>query len=141
MPMEPLRFRAAAPLGVRRALVTSEQALAQRVQFVLETRPGTLPWRPSFGCDLAKLVGEPATDHNLALARFHVERAVGRWLAEVSVLRCDISIKMLNDPNDRPRAPTAEAALVALGTHAELIVHLELQTPDGPARVSAAVVP
>jgi phage baseplate assembly protein W len=45
-------------LDAQRPWLDGDRALATRIRMVLETRPGHVPWRPTFGCDLAGLVGE-----------------------------------------------------------------------------------
>lgn len=116
--------------------------LAARVRMVLETRPGTLPWRPDFGCDLAALVGEPATSARMGEVRWKVEQAVRRWVPAVKVARCRVTVVPLReDDAGFAQAPLAERAVVALGTRALLEVSLELETTLGPMALHAQIAP
>lgn len=132
----------AGPLGVPRATQSGAEALETRLRLVLETRPGRLPWRPTFGCDLASLQGEPATPANLSRASFVVEQALQRWLPEVKVLRCAVQSAPLPTLHARePSTPAGEGALLSLGVHAELRVELDLASPLGALHVSTALLP
>jgi hypothetical protein len=132
----------AVPLGAARPRQQGLDALESRLRLVLETRPGRLPWRPDFGCDLVNLQGEPATPANLSRAAFVVEVALQRWLPDVKVQRCEVRADPLPSPHGRdPSTPAGEGALLSLGVHAELRVELDLFTALGPLHVSAAVTP
>lgn len=116
--------------------------LGARVRMVLETRPGTLPWRPEFGCDLADLVGKPATSAKIGEVRWKIEQAVRRWVPSVRVARCRVAVVPLReDGADFARAPLAERAVMALGTRALLEVSLELETTFGPMALHAQIAP
>jgi hypothetical protein len=132
----------ACPIGVPRPRQSGLEALETRLRLVLETRPGQLPWRPEFGCDLASLQGEPATTANLSRASFVVEQALQRWLPDVRVLRCQVTSELLPSPHARdPSTPPGEGALLSLGVHAELRVELDLVSPQGALHVSTALQP
>jgi phage baseplate assembly protein W len=60
--MKPL-LDPAVPLGP--AAATRQDDVPTRVRMVLGTRPGQLPWRPTFGCDLDRFVGQPVTTSRL----------------------------------------------------------------------------
>ena len=119
-----------------------DDATAERVRMVLETQPGTLPWRPDFGCDLAGLIGQPATSGRLGEVRWRVEQAVRRWVPGVKVARCHVETASLIDPPpDRPAGvPLAEAALMSLGSQVSLEVSLDLETPQGPLLLTAQLM-
>ena len=129
-------------IGAARPWVHGDEELLERVRLVLETRPGQLPWRPEFGCDLESLVGQPATSGRLTEVRWRVERALARWLPDVNVERCVVRAI----PHDSPglvaaTTPVAESALLGLGTQADLEVSLELTGPQGALTVQAQLTP
>lgn len=119
-----------------------DEAVATRVRLVLETPLGALPWRPDFGCDLAGLVGQPATAARLNEVRWRVEQAVRRWVPTVKVARCRVETLSLLEPgSERPAGvPLAELALMSLGTQVAVEVNLDLETPQGPLHLSAQLL-
>lgn len=130
------------PLTTPRPYLGGMETIEARLRLVLETRPGRLPWRPDFGCDLASVVGEPATPQNLTRARFHVERAVARWVPEVKLKRCECRVIPRPDSVPIPgSAPAGEGALLSLGSQAVLSIQLELETTLGPLQLSTTVQP
>ncbi len=130
------------PLGPVRSQGASLQQIAQRVQMVLDTRPGQLPWRPDFGCDLGTTVGESITDASLAVVRWRIMDAISRWVPEVTIM--DLQLDLVRDDGmgidsaDR-RIPIAEAALVRFGVQSSIHVRLELETVEGPLVLDASV--
>lgn len=137
-------FHPSVPVGVSDPWVTHDQALSARVSMVLETRPGTLPWRPDFGCDLSSLVGRPATPQRLNEARWRVEEALARWIPEVEVVQVQVNVVPLSQWTrgfKAPRVPLAESALLSLGVQAALEVEVELKAPMGPVALTAVVSP
>ena len=137
--MEPIHDLAV-PMGPSRTQVATLEQIAQRVQMVLDTRPGQLPWRSDFGCDLGATVGESITDASLAVIRWRIIDAVTRWVPEVKTvdLRLDLvrNEGMGVDSADR-RIPIAEAALVRFGVQSSIQVRLELETVAGPLVLQA----
>lgn len=131
----------AVPLGARSPWLDGTAALEARLRLVLETRPGRVPWRPEFGCDLEALVGEPATPQNLNRARFHVEQALARWLPDLKVHRLAVEVEPIGTPAAGGDAPAGEGALVSLGTQGVLVVRVEIATPWGPLTLSTPVQP
>ena len=130
----------ALPFGARDPWLRGDVAWAERVRIVLETRPGTLPWRPDFGCDLGKLVGQPATPARVGEVRWKIEQAVRRWVPSVRVARCRVELVPLDDGDavkSGPKLPLAEVALLCLGTQVALEVSLDLETPQGPLSLQA----
>ncbi len=116
--------------------------VAQRLQMVLNTKPGTIPWRPEFGCDLSSLVGQPATAQALQAARDRVESAIRSSLPDVEVEKCQVRLGAHTGSGaelEHPSIPLAEAALLRLGVQAGLVVTLEVRIPEGSATVSASV--
>ena len=139
-----LFFDPSLPLGRRSPYLDSEQALASRIRTVLETRPGRIPWRPTFGCDLSGLVGQPATVQRLNEARWRVEEALRRWIPEANVIRCQVRVVNYTDPGTLRgyhHVPLAESALLSLGIEAGLEVLIDVETPAGAIAVQAMVEP
>lgn len=117
-------------------------AIGERVRLVLETRPGTLPWRPDFGCELDALVGQPLTAARLQEVRIAVQRAIESALPEVVVREIDLRLKTdLGAPTrERPRdLPIAEASLVPFGSGAGLDISLLLEGPGGTYSVGLSL--
>jgi phage baseplate assembly protein W len=137
-------FDPALTLGDRRPFLAGEDALAWRVRTVLETRPGDVPWRPDFGCDLSSLVGQPATIQRVNEARWRVEEAIRRWIPEAGVVRCDVRVVVFDEGGRgrHPRTvPLAESALMSLGSQAALEVELDVETEAGPVSIEAVFEP
>ena len=129
-------------LGARKAYLRGDEAVAYKLQAVLETRPGQLPWQPQFGCDLTALVGQPATAQRMAEARWKVEQAVKQWVPEVELLDCRVQVVALETGHERgrdPATPLAEAALLNLGSQAVLEVELDVMTDQGLLAMQAQV--
>lgn len=129
-------------LGARQPYVRGERAFAERIRMILETRPGTLPWRPDFGCDLDDLIGQPATVQRIGEARWRVEHALRRWLPEVKVNSCQVQLSRAEGGGEDVRrrdVPMAESALLALGMQATLEVLLDVETPAGPLSLQAII--
>ncbi len=123
-----------------RGLARPSEALSQRVQLVLSTRPGDLGWKPEFGCDLAQLVGRPASNVTRVLAEQSITTALRTWIPEVSVRSCRVAARTLPSPAWSPHGPV-ERALVPLGVQATLTVDLVLDAEQGPAALSLEVEP
>lgn len=120
------------------------EALTARVRMVLETRPGRLPWRPDFGCDLEGLAGQPATGATLQLARMRIEEALERWVPHVEIRRVDVRFATREGQGlgrSSAEVPPAEAALMKIGAQGWMDVRLDLVGEVGPLRLNAAVRP
>ena len=120
-------------LGSRKPyLDKTEEALA-RIDIILNTRPGDLPWNPDFGCDLTELVGESATPERVNFTKSQVERALGKWLPNASVENCELQLVTGEGQviqHREPNVPTAEAALVSMGTEARLELKLDIEVEE-----------
>ena len=51
-------------LGARQPMLSKRESTLARLDMVLHSRVGDIPWRPEFGCDVTGLIGEPATPSN-----------------------------------------------------------------------------
>jgi phage baseplate assembly protein W len=131
-------------LGTRKPYMDGPDGLVQRIQIVLETRPGQLPWSQEFGCDLTTFLGEAATPQRVNEARWKLEASMRKWLPGVDMKDCRVNvvtdIGTVSSHRER-QIPTAESALVALGTEARLEVELDIETEAGMMSVEASVEP
>jgi phage baseplate assembly protein W len=122
----------------------AEAALAHRVRAVLETRPGTLPWRPTFGCALDRFLDQPLTPDRLKALERELRSALERWLPDVQVVRVQVEVLTdlgLHRDGAWRSLPIAERALVQLGAHAALQVDLELGVDGRVSYVQARIHP
>lgn len=134
---------AAMPLDGLRSNLSPAELIAQQVQIVIGTRPGQVPWRPDFGCDLSSLVGQPASSKNVDRARSLIERALGEFLPDVELERLEVRAARIDDFQElaHRNIPIVETALLSLGTQAHLEVLIEVRVPRGSAVVTATVNP
>ena len=131
-------------LSAHRPYLNMEETIVNRIQLVLETRPGQLPWNPDFGCDLTYMLGETATQQRVSEAKFRVEAAVRSWLPEMELkdLRVNPVTNLGTVGTHRERQiPVAESARVVLGTEARLEVELDIETEAGMMSVEADIEP
>lgn len=113
-----------------------------RVRAIIETRPGTIPWRPDFGLDLSGIVGKALTRKQIEGVRNEVSSALEKWAPDIAVLECDVRAVTDMGASDSTRdrtIPLAEGALVRLGTQASLRVDLSLRTEEGHLNLSALI--
>ncbi len=118
------------------------QRTVSRVRAILETRPGTLPWRPEFGVDLARLVGAALTRQQLEDARAAIVDAIATWAPDIQVIDCEVSAVTAfgAGPGQTDRTiPLAEGALVRLGTQASLRIDLSLRSEEGDLNLQATI--
>lgn len=137
-------FQPGVPVGQRSPWLSGDQALATRVRMVLETRPGQMPWRPTFGCDLARFVGRSATGTLLNDASSTVRNALETWLPDVKVEAVNVKIvpAALGPGGLRHRTvPVAESSILTLGVQCSLHLSVDLIGPDGPTTLTATVEP
>lgn len=137
-------FEPSLPLGNPFPFLEGDAALAMRVRMVLETRPGRVPWRPDFGCDLSGLVGFPATPDLLAKARSAIQNALKAWIRDVTILRVEVRATPVTGGHGASAygaVPVAESALLTLGVQAILEADIELKGPAGVVAFSAVVNP
>jgi phage baseplate assembly protein W len=130
----------AVPLGP--AALSRRDDIATRVRMVLGTRPGQLPWRPEFGCDLDRFVGQALTNSRLEELAEAVRAAVSRHMPEVDVVDCGVRVETrwgAPSDNERRSVPIGEAALVRFGVQASLQIELQLETESGPVAIQAVI--
>lgn len=69
--------------------VTDRAAVRQAILLLLLTRPGERVLRPTYGCDLHRLIFWPNDDTTAGLAIHYVQQAVDRWEPRVDRVRVD----------------------------------------------------
>ncbi len=110
--------RGSAEMAVDRA------AVRQALLLLLCTRPGERVMRPTYGCDLYKLIFWPNDDTTAGLAIHYVRQAVERWEPRVDQVRVDAS----RHPDDPARLEVTLAYRVrATGDVDRLAVQVDLQ--------------
>lgn len=125
-----------------RDLRSPQERLADRIRLVLETQPGTVPWAPSFGCDLRGLVGGTADGTRTSEVRTRITSALQRWLPGIRVQRCDVRhVETRAHRGYTPGVPLAEAALASAGISTVLEVRIDVETESGPVHFEALLQP
>ena len=79
--------------------IADRAAVRQALLLLFSTRPGERVMRPTYGCDLHKLVFWPNDDTTAGLAMHYVRQAVTRWEPRVDQLRVDAT----RNPDDPAR--------------------------------------
>ena len=120
-------------MGSRKPFLNRTEESLTRIDMVLKTRPGQLPWNPEFGCDMTDLIGESATEERISAVQEEVKRSLRQSLPAANVLSCDVHLVTGEGQvvayRDRS-VPTAESALVALGTDARLELRLDIEVEN-----------
>jgi len=120
-------------LGSRKPFQDATQTALTRIDIILNTRPGDLPWNSEFGCDVTDLVGESATPARVESTKGEVERALGKWLPNAKLHSCDVQLVsgLTGVVSHREsNIPTAESALASAGTDARLELKLDIEVED-----------
>ncbi len=71
------------------AMVEQPGSIRQAILILLTTLPGERVMRPSYGCDLFKLVFSPNDETTAGLAIHFVRKALERWEPRVEILNLD----------------------------------------------------
>ena len=66
--------------------VDDEASVRQAILMLLSTRPGERLMRPTYGCDLSRLVFSVNDDTTAGLAAHYVRRAIELWEPRVDIL-------------------------------------------------------
>ena len=108
-------------------MVGDRAAVRQALLLLLLTRPGERVMRPTYGCELHKLLFWPNDDTTAGLAIHYVRQAVQRWEPRVDHLRVDAT----RNPDNPARLDiTMEYRVRSTGEEDRLSVQLRL---DGGA--------
>lgn len=68
------------------ALIAGDEAVRQAVLLLLSTRRGERLMRPTYGCDLHRLLFAPNNDATAGIAVYYVRRALEEWEPRVEIL-------------------------------------------------------
>lgn len=120
-------------LGARQPMLSQRDSMLARLDMVLHSRVGDIPWRPDFGCDVTGLVGEPATPSRIQQTTALVERTIQEWLPDVTVNDCSVQLVHSGGVANTHREtgiPVAESALVAMGTESNLELKIDLEVEN-----------
>ena len=136
------RLQNSVPLGAMRPYQSTEEALVDRISLVLQTRPGQIPWRPEFGCQLEEMLGAQASGSQVVQARYAIQQALGRFLPDIEVAGVRVRVVPMEGSRDRfklAEIPIAERALVGAGAGAVLQVDVDIETDAGILTIQALV--
>ncbi len=98
-------------------------AVRQALLLLLCTRPGERVMRPTYGCDLYRLIFWPNDDTTAGLAIHYVRQSVERWEPRVDRLQVDAS----RNPDDPSRLDVTLAYRVrATGSVDRIAVQVDL---------------
>jgi phage baseplate assembly protein W len=104
--------------------VADRAAVRQALLLLLSTMPGERVMRPTYGCDIRRLVFWPNDDTTAGLAIHYVRQAITRWEPRVDQLRVDA----VRNPDDPSRLDiTLEYRVRSTGAEDRLSVQLDLQ--------------
>ncbi len=120
-------------LGARQPFLSKRDSTLARLDMVLHSRVGDIPWRPEFGCDVTGLIGESATPARIQETRALVEQTIQEWLPDVTVNDCAVQLVHAGGVANTHREagiPVAESALVAMGTESNLELKLDLEVEN-----------
>ena len=80
-----LQVSAAGGIG----MVEDSASVRQAILLLLSTRPGERIMRPTYGCNLYRLIFSPNDDTTAGLAIHYVRQALERWEPRIDILRLD----------------------------------------------------
>ena len=126
-------MHASLTMGARKPFMTRTEESLTRIDMILKTQAGQMPWKPAFGCDLTDLIGESATEDRIRATQQEVQRTLRKWLPSAKVLSCDVHLVTGEGQVIHYRdssVPVAESALVALGTDARLELRLDIEVEN-----------
>jgi phage baseplate assembly protein W len=79
-------------------MVEEAAAIRQAILILLTTLPGERVMRPSYGCELFKLVFSPNDTTTAGLAIHYVRRALEKWEPRIEIQRLDAA-RNVDDPD------------------------------------------
>ena len=106
------------------ATVSDRAGVRQALLLLLLTRPGERVLRPTYGCELHKLLFWPNDDTTAGLAIHYVRQAIERWEPRVDRVRVDA---MRNPESDSRLDITLAYRVRSTGDEDRLSVQLDLE--------------
>lgn len=70
-------------------MVSDDASVRQAILLLLSTRPGERIMRPTYGCELYRLIFSPNDETTAGLAIHYVRRALERWEPRIEILTLD----------------------------------------------------
>lgn len=70
-------------------MAETHESVRQALLLLFSTHPGERVMRPSYGCDIHRLLFSPNDDTTAGLAIYYVQRAIDRWEPRIDVLLLD----------------------------------------------------
>jgi len=70
-------------------MVDGPASVRQAILLLLSTQPGERLMRPTYGCDLQKLVFSPNDDTTAGLAIHYIREALARWEPRIEIVKID----------------------------------------------------
>jgi len=105
-------------------MVSDRACVRQALLLLLLTRPGERVMRPTYGCELYKLIFWPNDDTTAGLAIHYVRQAIARWEPRVDQVRVDA----VRNPDNPGRLDiTLEYRVRSTGSEDRLSVPLALE--------------
>lgn len=77
-------------------MVEGPAAIQQALFLLLSTAPGERVMRPSYGCNIHRLVFAPVDDTTAGLAIHYVQQAIERWEPRVEICKLDAEFASYN---------------------------------------------
>lgn len=78
--------------------IVGDDSIRQALLLLISTRPGERVNRPTYGCNLNRLVFSPADDTTAGLAMHYVQQAVLQWEPRVTIVTLDAVPTGIGDP-------------------------------------------
>ena len=80
------------------ALVSGDDSIRQAVLLLLMTRRGERVMRPTYGCDLHRLMFAPNNDATANIAEYYVRTALTQWEPRIDIVKLT-AVPSLTRPN------------------------------------------
>lgn len=117
-----------------------EVELADRVRSLLSTTPGTLPWAPTYGCNLHGILGRTADSARLDDLRYRVSACIAEWVPEAEVKAVETRVVQRTAVDGSRRdVPFAERAMASLAISAVVEIEVVVSTPYGLVHIETTL--
>lgn len=115
--------------------VNDDAAIRQSLLLLLSTRPGERVMRPTYGCDLDRLVFSPNDDTTAGLGMHLVQQAVSRWEPRIEVLRVDAGRVELSALAQAADADTASDGLTDYSSQLAIVLDYRVRVTGRTGQV------